>query len=86
VESLRLYLRSEFCSGKVKRVKFAHHVSGTYETRELNVNPLISRLILGKMATLHELQTVYNFHDMLYLSEVLDLKEESEYLARKRNK
>ena len=41
---------------------------------------MVARLINGKMATLHELQTIYSLDDALYLSEVLDLKEEVEYL------
>ena len=32
------------------------------------------------MATLHELQTVYTYKDAMYLSEILDLKEEQIYL------
>ncbi len=35
------------------------------------------------MATLYELQTVYSLPDAFYLDEVLNLKEEAEYIARK---
>jgi len=42
-------------------------------------------LIAGKMATLHELQTIYSLPDMYYLDEVLDLEEEAEYLRNKKN-
>lgn len=46
----------------------------------------VARLILGRMATLHELKTIYSFKDMMYLDEVLNLKEEAEYLAHKKDK
>jgi len=35
------------------------------------------------MATLEQLDTVYSYYDMLQLSEMLDLKEEAEYLRNK---
>lgn len=50
----------------------------------MNVDPFVARLINGKMATLHELKTVYSLNDAYYLSEVLDISEESEYLASKK--
>ncbi len=37
------------------------------------------------MATLHELQTVYSFHDVMYLDEVLNLKEEQHFLELQEN-
>lgn len=40
-----------------------------------------ARLILGGMATLDELQTIYDLHDMYYLNEILNLKEEAEFLG-----
>jgi hypothetical protein len=36
------------------------------------------------MATLHEMQTIYSLADLYYLDEVLNLKEEAEYLASKK--
>lgn len=36
------------------------------------------------MATLRELQTVYSFQDALYLSEVLDLEEERQFLSQQK--
>ncbi len=36
------------------------------------------------MATLNELETIYSLQDAYYLSEVLDLAEESKYLAYKK--
>lgn len=47
---------------------------------------MVSRLVLGGMATLHELQTVYSYKDMFYMYEILNLKEEAEYLERIKNK
>jgi len=43
------------------------------------------RLINGKMATLHELQTIYSLQDAYYLSEVLDIEEERIYLQNKKD-
>jgi hypothetical protein len=83
VESCIFYIRGKSKPGKVHRVKFAHHNKVKRDYRLLNVNPIIARLILGKMATLHELQTIYSFADMMYLDEVLSLKEEQQYLAQK---
>ena len=83
MEGCWFYPGGEFRHGKVKRIKFAHHGVGQPETRDLNVDPLVARLILGNMATLHEMNTVYSLPDMIYLSEVLDLKEEAEYLRNK---
>jgi len=45
----------------------------------------VARLILGNMATLHEMNTIYSLQDMFYLSEVLDLKEEAEYLRNQKH-
>lgn len=82
----RFYFKGELRNGKVVRVDFAHHKAGKRtEARKLNVHPLVARLILGKMATLHEMNTVYSLQDMLYLSEVLDLQEEATYLRNKKN-
>lgn len=83
MESGWFYPGGELCIGKVKRVKFAHHVSGKKETRDLNVHPLITRLVLGGMATYHELRTIYSLEDLYYLNEMLNLKEEAQYLADK---
>jgi len=83
VESCWFYSGGKFRNGKVKRIRFAHHGSGTREARELNVDPLTTRLVLGNMAKLIELQTIYSYPDMLELSEMLDLKEEAEYLRNK---
>jgi hypothetical protein len=47
---------------------------------------LIVKLINGKMATLHELQTIYSLQDAMYLLEVLDIKEEREYLEMEKIK
>ncbi|RLB89588.1 MAG: hypothetical protein DRH26_11245, partial [Deltaproteobacteria bacterium] len=58
---------------------------GESDTRKLNVDPFISRLVNGKVATLHELKTVYSLEDAYYLSEILDLKEEQIYLQNKAN-
>lgn len=85
MESCWLHFGGKFFNGKVKRIKFAHHGTGRKEDRELNVEPLVARLILGNMATLHEMDTIYSLQDMFYLSEVLDLKEESDYLRNKAN-
>jgi len=35
------------------------------------------------MATLFEMQTVYSLQDLYYLDEVLNLKEEAQYLREK---
>lgn len=86
MESCCFHIGGKFCRGKAYRVKFAHHGTGTVERdqRNLNVHQLAARLINGKMATLHELQTVYSFKDMLYLDEVLNLQEEHNYLQNKK--
>ena len=81
----RFYIGGKFQHGGVHRVKFAHHISGQPDQRKLNVDPFIARLINGRAATLKELQAVYSLPDALYLSEVLDLKEEQIYLQNKRN-
>ncbi len=84
MESGWVHFGGQFCYGKVKRIKFAHHGSGNREIRELNIEPMVARLILGNMATLHEMNTIYSLQDLIYLSEVLDLKEESEYIANRK--
>jgi len=37
------------------------------------------------MATLHELRTIYTYADLFYLNEVLDLRQEAEYLRNKKD-
>jgi hypothetical protein len=39
---------------------------------------------VGKMATRYEMQTIYSLTDLYYLDEVLNLKEEAEYLNSKK--
>lgn len=68
------------------RVWFAHHRKGKSDSRKLNIDPFIARLINGNMATLYELKTVYSLLDAYYLDEVLDIKEEQEYFQYKKNK
>jgi len=53
------------------------------ESRKLNVDPFVARLVNGKMATLWELQNTYSLADAYYLSEILDIKEEQIYLRHK---
>lgn len=38
------------------------------------------------MATLIEIQTVYSLYDLYYLNEILNLKEEAEYLNHEESK
>ena len=78
-----IYSGGKFQPGGIHKVKFAHHGAGSHNSRKLNVDLFVVRLIHGKMATLHELQTVYSLPDAYYLSEVLDLKEEQKYLENK---
>jgi hypothetical protein len=59
-------------------------VSEPLDHREYNVDLLVAKLIIGKMATLHQLKTVYNLQDALYLNEVLDIKIEQIYLANRK--
>jgi len=84
VESSWLHTQGEFHYGGVVKVNFAHHGKGKIDPRKLNVDPFVARLINGKMATLHELKTIYSLQDAYYLNEVLDLNEEQIYLNNKR--
>jgi hypothetical protein len=38
------------------------------------------------MATLYELQTIYNFADLFILKEILDIQLEAEYIAAQKRK
>lgn len=83
-----IYSRGKSRNGGVKRVNFAHYRT-SYKGRtaeELNVHPLISYLVNGKMATLYELQTIYNFADLFILKEILDIQLEAEYIAAQKRK
>ena len=84
MEGSGLYTGDKFHHGGIVRVKFAHHRQGKPgPRRELNVDMLVARLIIGKMESLAELSAVYSLQDAYYLDEVLDLKEEAEYLQAK---
>jgi hypothetical protein len=89
VAAYRLYNWGKFWFGGAVRVDFAHHRRSTGHhsevQRRLNIHPLAARLIIGQMATLIQLQTVYSLPDMRYMDEVLNLREEAEYLNAKRN-
>lgn len=40
---------------------------------------------MNKMATLHELGTIYSLSDALDLNEILNLEEEADFLSRDNN-
>jgi hypothetical protein len=46
-----------------------------------NVDPLIGTLVSNKMATLHELKTVYTLDDAYDLFEILSVSRYNEFLA-----
>ena len=85
MESSGVHFGGQFFHGKLIRIKFAHHIKGEPDPRQFNVDLFIARLINNRMATLHELQTVYTLQDAYYLSEVLDIKEEQIYLQNKKD-
>ena len=93
--SCRVYNRGQLWPGGAVAVEFEHHfapsniplhVKKRLESRVLNVHPFVARLIIGNMATLNELQTIYSLDDMRIMNEILNLKEESEYLAHQISK
>ena len=47
----------------------------------VNVDPLIGRLVASGLASLHELQTVYDLEDAMQLDEVLTLRNYHSWLA-----
>ena len=47
----------------------------------VNINPLIGRLVGSGLASLRELQTVYDLEDALALDEVLTLRNYHSWLA-----
>lgn len=66
-------------------VKFSHYGKGDrLDQKDYNVDLLIAKLIIGEMATLHQLQTVYSLQDALYLNEILDIKNEQIFLANEK--
>lgn len=85
MEGCSIHPGGKFLTGGVIRVKFAHHRKGIPDSRKLNVDPFIVRLVNGGMASLNQLQTVYSLQDAFYLSEILDIKEEQIYLQRQKN-
>lgn len=47
----------------------------------VNINPLIGRLVGSGLASLRELQTVYDIEDAMQLDEVLTLQNYHSWLA-----
>jgi hypothetical protein len=45
------------------------------------VSGLLSGLIAGRLASLHELETVYSYEDALNLAEVITVRNYNEWLA-----
>lgn len=85
--SSNVYFKSQFwVSIGLIEVRFSHHRKGKSDDKKYNVHPLVSRLVLGKMATYNELQTIYCLKDMVMMDEILNIKEEAEYIARQKVK
>ena len=81
--SFHVCLRGE--SGKVlarHQVTFRQqHQEGTEKQKTLNIDMRIYRPVLAGLCSLNELRTVYTLDDLYDFHELLDLKQEAEYLA-----
>lgn len=46
-----------------------------------NIHPLFSAIIMNKLATLHELETVYSYEDALNMVEAISVNNYNEWVA-----
>ena len=51
--------------------------------RYLNIDPMCGSLIAGRLATLHELKTIYSFEDAFLMWEADFVPKFNEYRAQK---
>lgn len=49
----------------------------------MNINPRMALVISEGLATLHELQTIYSYEDLMLLSEVAQVNGYNEWCAYK---
>ena len=48
----------------------------------VNVSGLVGVLVARRLATLHELETVYSYEDALNLTEILTVRNYNEWVAK----
>jgi len=50
-----------------------------------NIPELINHVVLSKLATLHELKTIYSINDLYDLYEILSVKSNNDFYLQKLN-